>query len=302
MNAERRFIMHFSSDINRPPYEARDMFLQITSGCSHGGCEFCTFYKDAKFRISPIEEVEEDIKELKQLSKRYYFDRIYLQGADPFIAPYEYLKKVAELIHEYLPNVKSIGGYARVDNVKNKTVEQLKELKELGYSNFYFGNESGDDYILKRMNKGYEAQTVVDYIKKLDEAGMPYILNFLGGLGGHNYGDGHAIHSAEVINQLHPTMVYASELTLFPDTPLSKDRDNGSFVEATEVERFEELKTLIENIKVPTIFRAEHVTLPVPIRGNLPEDKDEIIDMLDHLIEVAKTGRLDNFRSTVMSL
>ena len=294
--------MHFSSGINRPPYEARDMFLQITSGCSHGSCEFCTFYKDARFKISPISEVEEDIKELADLAKYRPFDRIYLQGADPFIAPYEYLKEVAELIYKYLPNVKSIGGYARVDNVKNKTVEQLKDLAKLGYSNFYFGNESGDDFILERMKKGYKAQTVVDCMKKLDEAGMPYILNFLGGLGGHNYGDGHAIHSAEVINQLHPTMVYASELTLFPDTPLSRDLNAGKFEEATEEERFRELKTFIETLNVPTIFRAEHVTLPVPIRGNLPEDKDKIIALLDKLIEIAKSGELDDFRGTVMSL
>lgn len=294
--------MHFSSGINRPPYEAMDMFLQITSGCSHGTCEFCTFYKEAKFCLSPMEEVEQDIKELAEIAKYRYFDRIYLQGADPFIAPFEYLKQVAQMIYKYIPSVKSIGGYARVDNVKNKTVEQLRELKDLGYSNFYFGNESGDDYILERMDKGYKAQTVVDCMKKLDEAGMPYILNFLGGLGGHNYGDSHAVHSAEVINQLHPTMVYASELTLFPDTPLSRDLEAGKFVEATETERFEELKSFIEHLNVSTIFRAEHVTLPTPIRGNLPEDKDKIIAQLDDLIAVAKTGRLDHFRENVSSL
>lgn len=75
--------MHFSSDINRPPYEAEDGFLQVTSGCSHGRCEFCTFYKDAHFRISPMEEIKEDIEELSKYG--WHFDRIYLQGADPFI-------------------------------------------------------------------------------------------------------------------------------------------------------------------------------------------------------------------------
>ena len=293
--------MHFSSGINRPPYEAGDAFLQITSGCSHGRCAFCTFYKDAPFKISPIEVVEEDIKELA--SARYNrFNRIYLQGADPFIVSYEYLKKVAELVHHYLPQVTSIGGYARVDNVKNKTVEQLKDLVKDGYSNFYFGNESGDDYLLERMNKGYKAEDIVRYMSKLDEAGMPYILNFLGGLGGHGYGLSHAQRSAEIINQLHPTMVYASELTLFPDTPLSQGVRNGSFSEATEEERMIEMKEFISCLDIRTVFKAEHVTIPVPIRGDLPEDKEEMLELLDRLVDMAKAGRLDHFRENVAGL
>lgn len=292
--------MHFSSGINRPPYEAMDAFLQVTSGCSHGKCEFCTFYKDSPFKVSPMSEVEEDIKELA--SYGWDFDRIYLQGADPFILSYDKLAKVAELIHKYLPQVKTIGGYARVDNIKNKSVEELRKLYEMGYTNFYFGNESGDDYILNRMDKGYNAQFVVEMLSRLDEAGMPYIMNFLGGLGGHGYGLDHALKSADVINQLHPTMVYASELTLFPDTPLSKDLKEGKFVEATEQERFEELKALIQAIKIPTVFKAEHVTLPAPIRGALPKDRDEMVEFLDNLIEAAKKGAFDNYRSGVYSL
>lgn len=292
--------MHFSSGINRPPYEAMDAFLQVTSGCSHGKCEFCTFYKDSPFKVSPMSEVEEDIKELA--SYGWNFDRIYLQGADPFILSYDKLAKVAELIHKYLPQVKTIGGYARVDNIKNKSVEELRKLYEMGYTNFYFGNESGDDYILNRMDKGYNAQFVVEMLSRLDEAGMPYIMNFLGGLGGHGYGLDHALKSADVINQLHPTMVYASELTLFPDTPLSKDLKEGKFVEATEQERFEELKALIQAIKIPTVFKAEHVTLPAPIRGTLPKDRDEMVEFLDNLIEAAKKGAFDNYRSGVYSL
>ncbi len=161
--------MHFDSDINRPPYEAYDAFLQVTKGCSHGskgGCDFCTFYKNCAFAPSPMEEIEADVQELKQ--SWYPFDRIFLQGADSLVLPYKRLVEIAELIHRELPNVRSIGGYARIDNLKNKSVEQLRHLAELGYSNFYFGNESGDDAILERMHKGYEAEEVVRQLSKLD--------------------------------------------------------------------------------------------------------------------------------------
>jgi radical SAM superfamily enzyme YgiQ (UPF0313 family) len=164
--------MHFASGVVRPPYEANSVYLQVTSGCSHNACRFCTYYKDAPFRVSPMNEIKEDLAELK--SYGVAFDRIYLQGADPFLLSFNKLSRIAELIHEYLPFVKTIGGYGRVDSLKNKNVEQLKALKEMGYSGIVFGVESGDENILKRMNKGYHASEIVPQLSKLDEAGMAY--------------------------------------------------------------------------------------------------------------------------------
>ena len=122
--------MHFSSGIVRPPYEAYSTFLQVTSGCSHNKCRFCTFYKDAPFCVSPESEIREDLAELRATA--WLAERLYLQGADPFLLSYEKLRHIADLIHEYLPSVQSIGGYGRVDSVKNKSVEQLTS-SEISY-------------------------------------------------------------------------------------------------------------------------------------------------------------------------
>lgn len=292
--------MHFSSDINRPPYEAQDAYLQITSGCSHGKCGFCTFYKDSPFQLSPMEEIKADLKELK--ASGWGFNRIYLQGADPFIRKYEDLMQIAELIYKYLPQVKSIGGYARVDNLQNKSTDQLKNLAAVGYSYFYFGMESGDDKLLDRMNKGYHSETIIEQCKKMDDAGMLYVGNFLGGLGGHGWGLGHARESARVFNQLQPSMVYASELTLFPDTPLSVDVTEGKFTEATELERIEEMQEFIRCLDTKTVFKAEHVTIPVPIYGRIPEDKKTMIARLQQVIDGHSEEELKHYRSGVRSL
>ena len=291
--------MHFSSGINRPPYEANDAYLQVTSGCSHDKCDFCTFYKDARFHASPLKEIEEDILELKEYGPRY--DRIYLQGADPFILPYKRLMEVADLIHTHLPWVTSIGGYARVDNLKNKTVDQLRDLTKAGYGGFYFGIESGDDNLLRRMHKGYTSEDIVKQMSKLGEAGMPFVGNFLGGLGGHNYGLSHARETARVSNIIRPDMIYASELTLFPDTPLMQDVKDGKYEEATEVERFEEMQEFLRCLTIPTVFKAEHVTMPSPIRGRLPEDRDRMILELQSLIDLGE-DRLRNYRNQVQGL
>lgn len=177
--------MNFSSGINRPPYETADGYLQTTQGCSHNRCLFCTYFKDQKFRKSTIEEIEEDIKEIPQ-----YFGkpkRIFLQGADGFAADYDVLMKTAELLKKYVPSVKSIGGYARIDNFYEKTESQLKNMAAVGYANPYIGVESGDNAVLKRINKGYTAEQAREVLEKIDASGLSYVVNFLNGAGGHNY-------------------------------------------------------------------------------------------------------------------
>ena len=180
--------MHFASNVVRPPYEANSAYLQVTSGCSHNACRFCTYYKDAPFAVSPESEIVEDLKEMA--SYGVPFPRIWLQGADPFLLTFEKLKRIAELIHQYLPFVKTIGGYGRVNSLRNKTVDQLRELKNLGYSGIVFGVESGDEKVLTYMNKGYHADEIVPQLSKMDQAGIPYEVIFLSGLGGKGYGLG----------------------------------------------------------------------------------------------------------------
>ena len=293
--------MHFASTIVRPPYEAHSMFLQVTSGCSHNACKVCTYYKDAKFSVSSIDEIKSDLQEIK--NSGYSFSRIFLQGADPFILGFERLKSIIELIHEYLPFVQSVGAYGRVDNLKNKSVKQFEELHKLGYDKIVFGIESGDDFILEKMNKGYKSSDIVEQLSKLTEAGMNYACIFLSGLGGRNYGLSHAEKTAEVLNKLTPFRVISSGLTLFPDTPLSEELRNGKFFESTEAERILELQTLIKNLAIKTIFDAENASMITsPIYGILPDDKDFLIGTLQKIFDEIGEKGLRNRRDSLMRI
>ena len=131
---------------------------------------------------------------------------------------------------------------------------------------------------------------------------MPWIANFLGGLGGHDWGLSHARETAKMYNQLKPAMVYASELTLFPDTPLSRDVAMGKFAEATETERIAEMQEFIRCLDIRTIFRAEHVTMPIRLNGRLPEDKEALIAQLQRLLDDNGEEVLQRYRSRVNSL
>ncbi|MBQ9001766.1 MAG: radical SAM protein [Eggerthellaceae bacterium] len=293
--------MHFASGVVRPPFEAGCEFLQITSGCSHDRCEFCTFYKDARFAVSPWDEVEADLDELAASPWRHY-DRIWLQGADSFVLPYDRLMRVAELIHEKLPWVKSIGAFARVTNFRNKSVEQLRALADAGYSRLTVGVETGDDYLLERMSKGYDSATVLEQMAKVDEAGLSWVGQFVNGLGGRGYGERSAVETARVYNELRPMMIYVASLTLFPDTPLYQDVLAGQFEEATEVERLVELQELVARLECDTVFKCEHVSMPVKVAGRVPLERDAVIAALDEAIALSGDGRLERYRAGIVSL
>ncbi|WP_459833849.1 radical SAM protein [Howardella ureilytica] len=292
--------MHFSCGIVRPPYEAGSCFLQVTSGCSHNKCRFCTFYKEAPFSVSPESEIREDLQEIRDSGRKV--KRIFLQGADPFLLSYDRLKRIMDLIKEYLPWGVSVGGYGRVDSVKNKSVEQLKSLKEMGYDMIVFGIESGDDAVLDKMNKGYHAGDIVEQLSKMDEAGMHYSVIFLYGLGGHDYGMGHALKTAEVLNKLSPVRVLASGLSIFPDTPLMEEVRKGEFCEATETEKIMELSAFVGALEINTILDATNVSNMAPVFGCLPDDKDAILEKLRNTIEMAGEERLRNHRKNMRSL
>ena len=59
--------MHYTGTIWRPPYEASSLLLQVTSGCTHHKCKFCTLYADLpfNFQMSPMEEIENDLVEIQ---------------------------------------------------------------------------------------------------------------------------------------------------------------------------------------------------------------------------------------------
>ena len=274
--------MHFTSGINRPPFEARSGFLQVTSGCSHNRCTFCGYFKDTGFKCSPIEEIEADIKEIPQ-----YFgkpERIFLQGADGFAADYDTLMKTAELIHKYVPSVKTIGGYARIDNFINKTINQLRNMRDVGYSNPYIGVESGDNMILERVHKGYDAKTAREQLAKLTEADFSIIANFLNGIGGKDYGLSHAQKTAQLYDGINISMIEVSSLTLIPKINLYYQKTKGKFEEATEVERLHEMQEFLRRLTNKTVFLSDHISMPFFVKAELPEKRDEIIEAIDRII------------------
>ena len=147
--------MHFTSPVYRNPYWPTWPLIQITQGCTHNSCKFCTMYKEVLFRMQPMEWLEQDLKELQAMEPRA--KTIQLSSANPLALSFDRLMPRLELIKKYLPELEHMYTATRVSDIKNKTVEQLRNLKDIGVNEISFGVESGDDWTLKRINKGYNS-------------------------------------------------------------------------------------------------------------------------------------------------
>ncbi len=284
--------MHYDKTVYRPPLEAYTLLLQVTSGCSHNSCTYCSMYNGVTFKMSPMEEILQDLEEARMTTPN--IERIYLLNGDPFVLSFDKLKHIAELVNEYLPNCKTITMYASISSVKNKSVEELKELRKLGINQLYFGIETGHDEILSSINKGNTASEAIEQLNKLKEANMDFISIIMYGVGGKDKGEENAIKTAELLNSVSSLGIFLMNLNVLPNTPLFDEMQRGEFVEASEVEKLIELRKLIEKLEVKrdTFITSMHMSNYVPINGSLPQDKDKILKDLDEAIKAGQTGEL----------
>lgn len=294
--------MHYTGTIWRPPYEAYSALVQVTAGCTHHKCKFCTLYEDVpfKFRMSPLSEVEADLKE----SSHYYPNekRVFFTGANPFVLSFDKLKTLAGLVKKYYPNNQSIGCFARITDITSKTTEQLKELRELGYNNITIGVEAGDEESLSFMHKGFGVKEIITECKRLDEVGMDYNFFYLVGIYGADRGEIGAKNTAEVFNQLHPRIIVSSMLTIYPTSELYEEIQKGNWSEEAEIEKLYELKTLIKELNIDTYFATMGASNCINVQGHLPKDKEKMIKWLDEVIGSADEKELRRYRENLRHL
>ncbi len=293
--------MHFTGTVYRNPYWPTFPLLQITQGCTHNSCKFCTMYRDVQFKMQPLEWVEEDLRELAEIAPDA--TTIQLLSANPLALSYDRLLPYLELIRKYLPNMEYVYAATRVTDIRNKTVEQLKAMKELGVREISMGVESGDDWTLERINKGYHAEDIIEQCHKLDEAGVAYWMTFLNGVAGKEHSRDHAVHSAEIFSQCHPMLVGTGGLTLFPGTPLLEEAQRGAFTPLSEKEMLEELKLFAENLTCDCTFITHHTVAGQNLTGsNFLQRKDKIIAALDHEIRHGDMDRMAAIRRNKRTL
>ena len=272
--------MHYDGMIYRPPFEARSLLLQVTTGCSHNRCSFCTMYRDTAFHISPLEEVEADLREAAPYAARIH--RVFLEGGDAFALSGERLVTIAEMIHRYLPQTEVIAMYASVNNIRTKSDADLVRLHALGIDALNIGVESGDDAALAYLNKGYTAAEAVCQLKRLTDSSIQFGLNVIFGASGRESSEQNALRTAELVNAAQPYLLFTGTIHADPSCPLYEDMRSGMFHECTVREYLREEWLFLSSLQLKDcVYFGLHPANIVPMQGHLPDDRQLLQDYLD---------------------
>ena len=273
--------MHYSGAVYRPPSEAYSLIVQVTVGCSHNKCAFCNMYKDKKFAITPIEQVMEDLAWAR--SKYSRIERIFLADGDALILPTEHLMQILDYIRVHFPECERVSTYASPRSILGKTPEDLKRLRKAGLAMAHLGLETGNEALLKKINKGVTVAQQVECGRKLKEAGMILSVTAINGLAGSN-GDwqSHAIDTAHALSAMRPDYIALLTLRIYTGTPMHSWIESGELVMPQPMELIRETRLFLSEIDCPgAVFRSNHASNYLVLKGNLNEDRDAMIAQCD---------------------
>jgi radical SAM superfamily enzyme YgiQ (UPF0313 family) len=288
-------------EIIRPPSEAGSYFLPLTSGCSNNSCGFCNYY-GCKLKVRDLDEVKEEIDALAlfvrhgvrvpnmpyivyAVADEWDGRRVFLQDGDALVYPYPNLKQSLEYLSLKFPELERVGSYATVQDILRLSVEQLDSLKTLKLGILYVGVESGDDEILREIEKGVDSQQIIEAGHKVKAAGIALSVTVILGLGGIEKSREHALATAKILTELDPEFAGALTLTLVPGTPMYEKCRRGEFSLISPLHSLEELKTIIEKAAFSNcFFSSMHASNYLSVRGVLPRDKAKMLAQLERVL------------------
>ncbi len=279
--------MHYYFDYNqplfRPPSEAQSLIFQITYGCSQNHCTFCGMYKMKQFRVRPVAEFLTEINMIPA-AQRAMVQRVFLADGDALVYPQSGLLEILELLAEYFPRLTRVAAYASPNSLKTKSVVELKALRDKKLRILYFGLESGDDQSLQLINKGFDAETMLQLCQKAQEAQIKLSVTAILGLAGRARSAEHAQATAAWVTRLSPE--YFSLLTMFR-------RHNDAHFELIEQlsngEVLQEALAIVRQLAPrKTILRSNHVSNILNLAGSYPKDRERIIAQTEAAVVAAK--------------
>ncbi len=281
-------MLEYDYPLFRPPAEADNLILQVTLGCSHNNCSFCSMYKSKKYRQRDLEDI---FYEIDRVSSSYSdIKKIFLADGDALSMESGKLIKILKYLKNSFPSLRRVSCYASTQNILSKSDDELKELYDNGLKLLYYGIETGDDEILKKITKGVNSKQIIESLNKASNAGMKISATVILGLGGKEYSFEHIKNTADIINKTHVNYLSTLQLGLEDDV---KDKFYGrfdSFTHLDDMEVLNEQKRFLKAIdtKNKIIFRSNHASNAFHLAGNLPKDRENLIWQINKVLSIGE--------------
>ena len=276
--------MRYKGKVYRPPSEAYSLIVQVTYGCSHNRCAFCDMYDDKHFSLRPMAEIREDLELARRVYRRV--DRIFLADGDALIRPTGDLVEILGLAYGLFPECERVTCYASPASLRVKSEDDLRLLRGRGLKMVYMGLESGCDAVLTRMRKGHDAAAIVAAGQKARRCGLALSVTAISGLGSVELWREHAVDTARAVSEMNPDYLGLLTLMVESGTPLETWVKDGSFTLLTAPEVLKETELFLRHVDSEgTVFRANHASNYLTLKGTLNGDRDALLSQLAAALE-----------------
>ena len=280
--------MRYKGKVYRPPSEAYSLIVQGTYGCSHNRCAFCDMYDDKHFSMRPMAEIREDFELARRVYRRV--ERVFLADGDALMRRTEELVEILGLVYGLFPECQRVTCYASPTSLQVKSEDELRLLRARGLKMVYMGLESGCDAVLTRMQKGHDAAAIVAAGQKARRCGLTLSVTAISGLGSVELWQQHAVDTAKAVSEIKPDYLGLLTLMVEPGTPLESWVKDGSFTLLSPPEVLKETELFLRNVDSEgTVFRANHASNYLTLKGTLNGDRDALLGQ----IAAALAGRRD---------
>lgn len=280
----QQFPISYIEPVFRPPSEAHSLILPVTNGCSWNKCGFCEMYTAPQKKFRARDEVEV-LEEIRRCGERLIVQRIFLADGDALVLPTRRLLNILQAIKTHMPEVDRVSSYCLPRNLRKKSVEELRELADAGLKMAYVGAESGDDEVLARVNKGETYESTLSALDKLGQAGITRSVMILNGLGGVSLSEQHADNSARLMNEAQPEFL-STLVVSFPQGEQRYRENFPDFLPLNQLQLFTEVERLLAGLELKnTVFRSDHASNYLVLKGVLGADKQRLLAQVRHAIE-----------------
>ena len=279
----------------RPVDEADSLLIRTTRGCPWNRCTFCSLYEGMKFSLRSVPEIKKDILAAKEYFGGHPFETCFLQDGDSFVMRTKDLIDVLQTLKTAFPSLKQISSYGRAQTMVKKSPSAMKEICDAGLNKLYCGMESGSLQVLEKVKKGITPTSIIKSAHMARQAGMNTTQFIILGLGGTELSTIHATETAKVLNAINPNHIRVLTIGVKPGSGLDLQMANKEFTLPSETRMISEQRLLLEQLDGITSHYANHhsVDLLLEVRGQLPDDKDRLLGILDRFLSLKEADRMN---------